>query len=795
MNNRRSALAIVFVLTALYTLPPSAGAVLLPLASDAHTVSSLATRNRGTATSLELAGPPISTTTKNVYLQFGLATIPSGIGADDVAKATLTVFPNTVTGTLPGAFDVVLVTSPWAESLVTYASPPSLGAVEQSALPLIPTDKNEFITIDVTNAVKAWLNGSLPNNGLALVPTVGVGVNVKFDSKENTSKSQPPQLEVTLVGGLVTSTNIVDGTITSADVADGGLRNVDIDFGTGPSSYNTAVGSGALQSNTTGSLNSAVGFNALYANTTGAGNSALGEEALENNTTGSENTAVGALALLVNTTGSFNCAVGTNSLYANTTGRNNSAVGRWALFQNTTGNSNTAVGASALAHNTTADNNTAVGRETLATNATGTGNTAAGAEALTANTSGTDNCAFGFRTLSSNTSGSVNTALGLVALYANTTGDYNTAVGGETLDHNTTGSNNTAVGVDALQWNGTASDNTAVGSNTLVFNAVGGQNTAVGARSLKNNSASYNTAIGADALGANTTGSENIAIGDDTSFASTTGNHNVAVGNAALAFNTTGSYNTAVGRRAMYNTTGDANTCVGRSCLDSLTTGTSNIALGESAGGQVTTTSNNIHIGHFGVTGDAGVIRVGRAGVHTGGTFIEGISGATSAGGSTVFVNSSGRLGTSTSSRRYKTDIRDLGDASARMMQLHPVAFRYKPEIDPEGHTEYGLIAEDVAQVMPELIVYDAEGRPNVVRYHLLVPMLLNEVQKQAEQINTLRAQQLVLSEVLRENSEVTSENAALRDRLGKIEHVVEQLMAEAATRPANLASNERIAP
>ena len=171
------------------------------------------------------------------------------------------------------------------------------------------------------------------------------------------------------------------------------------------------------------------------------------------------------------------------------------------------------------------------------------------------------------------------------------------------------------------------------------------------------------------------------------------------------------------------------NTAIGANALAN-TTGSGNIGIGLDACINTITGSVNICIGSPGVAGESSTIRIGTIGIQTA-TFVAGISGVTSPGGVGVFINGNGQLGTATSSRRVKEDIRDIAEESDGLMRLRPVAFRYKPQIDPTGLAQYGLIAEEVADVYPELVVYDREGRPETVRYHLVNALLLNEVQKQ----------------------------------------------------------------
>ncbi len=282
--------------------------------------------------------------------------------------------------------------------------------------------------------------------------------------------------------------------------------------------------------------------------------------------------------------------------------------------------------------------------------------------------------------------------------------------------------------------------NTAVGNGAMRYNA-GSLNTAVGALALRNNTGDYNTAMGDVALNQNTSGSYNTAVGQYALYHNTVGSFNSAFGRAAMASTTSGISNVAVGSRALGdNTVGFDNTAIGDYALRN-STGNDNTALGQAAGYNLTTGSNNIMIGSYGVAGESGAIRIG-GGPQTA-TFIDGIHGVTSSGGIGVFVNAAGQLGTATSSRRFKEDIGPVGEESKTLFELRPVSFRYTEEAagpKVERPLEYGLIAEEVAEVWPELVPYDEEGRPATVRYHLLVALLLAELQRERERSEMLLA-------------------------------------------------------
>ena len=401
------------------------------------------------------------------------------------------------------------------------------------------------------------------------------------------------------------------------------------------------------------------------------------------------------------------------------------------------------------------DGNTALGVETLGADTTGADNTAIGSAALASNTAGNANTASGYNSLSNNTTGNVNTAIGESALAANTTGNRNTASGGSALQENTTGSDNTASGYSALLNNSTGINNTAGGSSALLSNSTGNDNTASGASALLSNSTGNdNTANGYQALSLNSTGLDNTASGSSALEANTAGAFNMASGFQALQNNTTGDGNLASGAQALQaNTIGSNNTADGAAALYNNATGNSNVGIGYQAGiNAPTTNGNSIYIGSPGSGSDAsGTIQIG-SGTATS-FFAAGISGVTTGVGDAVAVviDSNGQLGTVVSSERFKEDIQDMGDASNDLLSLRPVTFRYKQAYrDGSKPLDYGLIAEEVAEIYPDLVVKDKDGQIQTVQYQKLTPMLLNEVQKQAEQ-NRQQAEQIhALEERLR---------------------------------------------
>jgi hypothetical protein len=412
-------------------------------------------------------------------------------------------------------------------------------------------------------------------------------------------------------------------------------------------------------------------------------------------------------------------------------------------FLHNFGTKNTFVGAGAGNFSLTGADNTGVGFGALAANTTGGGNSAFGLGALAFNTTGPSNSAFGDFTLNGNTTGQFNSAFGYVALQVNTTGNNNSAFGAGVLNSNTTGGGNSGFGFEALVSNTTGESNSAFGLNALGLNTTGAQNSAFGVNTLGSNTTGIdNSAFGMNALRHNTTGMFNTAFGINALDFATTANSNAAFGTSALQSATTGGSDAALGFHALLlNTTGSNNTAAGTNALGALVSGTNNIGIGNNAGSGLTgSESNNIDIGSLGTAGESGVIRIGDASTQTA-AFIAGINGATSASGVNVFVNSAGQLGTATSSRRFKQDISDLGDESDVLMKLRPVAFFYKPALDSTHTRQYGLVAEEVAQIAPGLVVFDKEGQPQTVRYHFVNAMLLNELQRQHRLIEAQQEQ------------------------------------------------------
>ena len=385
------------------------------------------------------------------------------------------------------------------------------------------------------------------------------------------------------------------------------------------------------------------------------------------------------------------------------------------------------------------------------------GNTAEGDDALLNLTTGSGNTALGFHALYNADFAGANTAVGWSALLSNTDGGYNTAVGAQALFGDATGSNNTAVGYSALAGRpgGGETDNVAVGYRAME-NGHGLACVAIGSNTLRENTGDLNTAVGKDAmqvnkggqqnsaygwraLGSNRIGSNNTAVGGESLYLNTTGGKNTVTGTGGMLNNTSGSGNVAYGYNALSgNTTGAANTAVGTNALVGNTIGSSNIALGTSAGSNLNG-DNNIDIGNVGLAEESDVIRIGTADTHAN-AYIAGISGATVAGGVGVIIDSQGHLGTVVSSERFKDNVKPMDNASEVILELQPVTFHYKHDLDPIGIPQFGVVAEQVEKVNPDLVARDDKGRPYSVRYEAVNAMLLNEFLKEHRKVREQEA-------------------------------------------------------
>jgi hypothetical protein len=246
----------------------------------------------------------------------------------------------------------------------------------------------------------------------------------------------------------------------------------------------------------------------------------------------------------------------------------------------------------------------------------------------------------------------------------------------------------------------------------------------------------------------------------------------VADGCQALYSSMQDFYSVAVGSQALYSSTaGEENTAVGWHALYNSQAGTNNVAIGYKSGDVLVNGVDDIDIGDFGSeanSGESSTIRIGHPNLQLA-VFIAGIDGETTSdlnSATEVFIDENGNLGTVKSSRRYKEDINDMGDVSARLLRLRPVRFRYKkPSINGDKPIQFGLIAEEVAQVFPEMAIYNQQGQPETVKYQMLAPLLLNEFIKEhsrvEEQAKAIAAQGKIICDYERRFAEQEQRFAA----------------------------------
>ena len=355
-----------------------------------------------------------------------------------------------------------------------------------------------------------------------------------------------------------------------------------------------------------------------------------------------------------------------------------------------------------------------------------------------------------------------NTAEGQNALLNLTSGGFNTAVGWVSLRSDTTGEFNTAIGAAALFRNN-GDENTALGTGALLSNSTGIQNTATGAFALFTNA----------------------GPADNPSWPSgIAGSFNTANGDRALFSNTTGAANTAIGGSALFNNTiGSTNTAVGSIALSNNSSGNNNIALGFAAGAAVSTADEVIAIGTLGqnVSNSCFI-----------GQIYSNVQPEVGTDPDRVTINSNGRLGRgNVSSRRYKHDIKPMHNASEAIYELKPVSFRYHTQYDQTQTIAFGLIAEEVAEVNPDLVGRNPKGQPESVRYEQINAMLLNEFLKEhrrgEEQDCKIQDQETTIAEL---RSEVRSLAAMVNDQASEMRKVNAQLQINKAA-AQEIASNQ----
>jgi hypothetical protein len=596
-------------------------------------------------------------------------------------------------------------------------------------------------------------------------------------------------------------------------------------------SNNVATGQAALLTNTTGANNTAIGTSSLR-NNTGSSNTAIGTSSLTNNTSGANNIGIGLNAGQTITTGSNNIDIGSDAaaaaesntirvgttqtdtfltgvIHGNGSGLTGISGFSGSLAGDVTGSQSATV-VSTVGSVTAANVASGVNLANAATNANtvstivkrdASGNFSAGT--ITGSLNGNASTATTATNFSGSLAGDVTGTQGATAIAATTvTGkaltNFSSTTGTITASDTILSAIDKLYGNDALKAplasptfaggitlssgvinipaTSSATNGVIQMAGTPIFSAPGTKNVFLGngAGNFTLSGTGQNAGVGYQAMQSVTTGFQNTATGYQALSANTTGQRNTALGAQAALFTTTGLDNTAIGEFALANNTdGSDSTALGSGALPNVV-GTNNIGIGFGAGQFLNAGSNNIYIGTPGGNQtESNTIRIGTTsggGAHTA-AFIAGISGVTSSGGAAVFINSNGQLGTTTSSRRFKTDIKPMDDASDVLLSLKPVTFRYKPEIDAKGIPQFGLIAEEVAEVCPDLVLRNEKGEIQTVRYEQVNAMLLNEFLKQHRRIAELEKEQETQLAALREqNAALRAENTANAKRLAALE-------------------------
>src|SRR6202142_929799 len=457
--------SLAICLLALWATP--ARAQLTP-SDDSYIDTTKPTVNYGTKVTLGVISP-----SQTAYVRFDLSSIPTGYTSANIAKASLKVYVNAVTSA--GSFNVDFVNGTWTESGLAADNAPALGTTIAASVPLTTAQVHDYVVIDVTAALQAWLNGTEANDGLALV--ANSPLSATFDSKESTTQSHPAELDIVFAGGGGSGITGINTAAGSGLQGGGSSGTLNLSLVTSCASGQILEWNGSAWA--CASLSGGGTITGVTAGTDLTGGGSSGTVTLNVDTTkvpqlNSPNTFSGnqqangnlsATGLVIGS--AFN--IGSNLFAFGSIANSNAFLG-FSGNTTTTGKLNTANGALALVSNTTGGGNTASGYQALVANTSGGENTASGEFALEGNTTGFSNTATGGQALQSNNTGMGNTADGVLALNANTLGNNNTATGDGALVANITGSNNTAFGYNAGPDSGhpNLTNATAIGANSVV---------------------------------------------------------------------------------------------------------------------------------------------------------------------------------------------------------------------------------------------------------------------------------------------------------------------------------------
>jgi trimeric autotransporter adhesin len=619
------------------------------------------------------------------------STTPLGVAIGGTGANTLTIH-GLLKGDAAGAVSALPAATDGQIPIGSTSSDPVLGTITAGA-GINVSNGAGTITITATGGSGiSTLVADDTNTATGSTVTIAGDTSNIFTTANNASKltiSQGPQLVLPATNAALNQGVISVGGTVMANFINGSNAFIGSSCGNGTTGQigNVAVGLACLTSIANGTENIALGVNALATMDNGSNNIALGHNACTslNSNTGNYNIGIGNGALSSLATGAANVAIGLNA-GAVLTGSESSNI--YFLNNGVTGESNTIrIGT---------QGNTQ-GLQDVCYIAGIAGVTLGGSpDVVTIDTS--------------------TGQLGVAAFPAGVT----------TIAGNTGTATGSTITFDATSLAGSSTAFTASGS-TVQFSV---------------EDTNVNTYVGNLSGNLTGTGGQNTGFGHGTMLAFTTGVANTAIGYNALLNNTSSGLNVALGNGALQNlaTGSGINTAIGTGSLVSLTSGTNNIALGNNAGaGYVSTESNNIIIGTGGTPGDSATTRLGNFSTQTK-CFVAGVAGITVLNTAAVLIDTTtGQLGTILSSEKFKHNVKDMGDKSDAVMQLRPVTFSYKGDVT--NSMQYGLIAEEVATVMPQIVTYDAYGNPYTVRYHELPSILLNEIQKLSKRVEQLEAQ------------------------------------------------------
>lgn len=725
---------LTIFLPLLLMLGLSAFAQVTPL-GDSYTNTASPTTNYGAKTTVVVNGA-----TEKAYIQFDLTGIPPGA---NVSKAMLKLYVSTVT--TAGSFNVDYVNGSWAESTIDANNGPALGASIASDVSIATTSLNQYIQVDVTSAVQAWLNGSEVNDGVALV--ANGTTNVAFNSKESTSTSHAPELDIVYAEGLTGVTT----TIGSGLIGGGTSGTLNLGLSTSCSPNQVLQWNGSAWACASGGTGTITG---VSAGTGLSGGGSSGSVMLSN--TGILSLA-GGTGITVSSGQTPSVSIDTSVVpqlsVANTFSGNQTVNGNLSATGTVTGSS-FQIGSKLFDYGSYANANAFLG---FAGNTTMTG---------------TSNTATGVGALGGNTTGSANVGSGQNALSSNTTGAKNIAIGSNALGSNNSGSFNVAVGSGALQWGGSGQNNTAIGQNAgsaAFFDPQNGSNiTLLGANTNTgtNTSLSNATAIGANA---EVDASNSLVLGSIDGVNGATASTNVGIGTTApgypLQVEGNRSDTTGVQTRTINDSTSGISYAVysllsggGVVNTEMLADGLGTGPVGKASG--VFGTYSDHPIGF--ITNDLTRMYIGAGGF---------VGIGTTSPDTHLSVNGSadkpggGSWGTF-SDRRLKTLQGNFNSGLDQILQIHPVRYRYKPDNamgiqDTEEHV--GLVAQDVQKVIPEAVTKNSKGYLLVNNDPIILAML-NAIKEQdrliRQQHSQMRAQQ---AQIARLSSQLKAVETSLK--------------------------------